>query len=145
MSEDKKPNQANVPDAQYGVQGSPELGKVNGDLGFGARHWGHGEYQGQDEKPASLSNDPKFATPERTYAEVSGDETRPDANILEDCQSCASRRTDVDWTKIEMSVRDGIVTLKGSAPSRQIKRIVEDTIDHIMGIHDVQNQLRILR
>jgi hypothetical protein len=51
----------------------------------------------------------------------------------------------VDATAIEVTVENGEVVLAGSVIDRAQKRAAEDAIEHIFGIRDVQNLLRISR
>ncbi len=49
----------------------------------------------------------------------------------------------LDASDIEVSVDEGIVTLTGSVDSRKAKRQAEDTVDSVLGVVDVNNELRI--
>ncbi len=49
----------------------------------------------------------------------------------------------LDARDINVSVEDGIVTLTGSVDSRKAKRMAEDTVDSVLGVIDVNNELRI--
>ncbi|HEY5920167.1 MAG TPA: BON domain-containing protein [Kofleriaceae bacterium] len=49
----------------------------------------------------------------------------------------------VDATHIEITVRDGEVTLSGTVDDRQQKRMAEDCVDQVWGVRDVQNQIRV--
>lgn len=44
---------------------------------------------------------------------------------------------------IQVSAHNGIVTLRGSVPSRQAKRMAEDTAESVQGVRDVENNLSI--
>ena len=49
----------------------------------------------------------------------------------------------VDATHIEITVRDGEVTLSGIVDDRQQKRMAEDCAAQVWGVRDVQNQIRV--
>jgi hypothetical protein len=49
----------------------------------------------------------------------------------------------VDARDIEVSVKEGVVTLDGAVTSRQSKRLSEDLAAAIPGVNDVQNRLTI--
>ncbi len=49
----------------------------------------------------------------------------------------------LDASDIEVSVNEGVVTLTGSVDSRKAKRMAEDTVDSVLGVVDVSNELRI--
>ena len=44
---------------------------------------------------------------------------------------------------VEADVKDGVVTLSGTAESKEIKRLAEDICEDILGVRDVENQLRV--
>ena len=70
---------------------------------------------------------------------------RSDDRIREDI---CDRMTDdpiLDASEIEIDVRQGEVTLSGSVTSREQKRRAEDIAEHIGGVRDVTNQLRVTR
>ena len=146
MGQDKRDKTKETPDSEYGVQGSPKLGAFNqSDVGFGARHWGHGEYKGEDTPPESLKGNAKYDVNGRFYGVGPKGYKRSDERVLEDCNESLARHHEIDASDVEVSVKDGVVTLSGSVDTRRTKRMTEDAIDHVMGVVDVQNQLRILR
>jgi osmotically-inducible protein OsmY len=49
----------------------------------------------------------------------------------------------IDATAIEVTVKDGEVTLAGTIPERYMKRLAEDCVEDISGVGDVQNQLKV--
>ncbi len=66
---------------------------------------------------------------------------RPDSSIYEDvCLTLESSRN-VDATDIEVTVKEGLVTLKGSVKDRAEKKIVELEIENISGVKDIFNLL----
>lgn len=68
---------------------------------------------------------------------------RSDAAIYEDANEALFRSYEVDASDIDVSVRDGILTLTGFVDSRTSKREAESCIEHIHGIKDVKNNLQI--
>lgn len=66
---------------------------------------------------------------------------KDDNKIREEVCELLLWNPDVDATDIEVIVKDGIVYLKGFVDSRHAKRTAERIIDHVAGVHDVQNQL----
>ena len=69
--------------------------------------------------------------------------TRSDDRILDDINDRLTWDPRIDATDISIAVDDGIVTLTGSVDSRHDKRIAEDIVDHVTGVWDVNNQLRV--
>lgn len=68
---------------------------------------------------------------------------RSDDRIKEDVSEALSEHGWIDASDIDVKVRGGVVTLEGTVDSRRTKRLAEDVIDSVRGIHDVQNNLRI--
>lgn len=71
------------------------------------------------------------------------DYRRSDERIREDVCEILSHHADIDATNIEVKVANGVVNLKGTIESRQIKRMSELVIEHLAGVEDIQNDLRI--
>jgi hypothetical protein len=68
---------------------------------------------------------------------------RSDERIEEEINEMLTRHPGVDASDIEVSVKDGEVTLSGTVDDRRTSRMIEDTIDDITGVHDVHNQIRV--
>ena len=49
----------------------------------------------------------------------------------------------VDASNVEVTVKNGEVTLSGSVDDREQKRRAEDILEHVSGVHDVINNLRV--
>ena len=49
----------------------------------------------------------------------------------------------IDASQIEVTVKNGEVTLSGTVDDRRAKREAEDCASSVSGIHDVQNQIRV--
>lgn len=71
--------------------------------------------------------------------------TRSDERIQELVSEALSDSYDVDASDIEVTVTDGEVTLAGTVSDRRMKRLAEDVVEDIAGVHDIHNQLRIGR
>jgi osmotically-inducible protein OsmY len=67
---------------------------------------------------------------------------RSDDRIREDVCECLTRHGEVDASEVDVQVKDGEVTLTGTVPRRQDKRIAEDLAENVSGVKDVHNQLR---
>lgn len=68
---------------------------------------------------------------------------RADARIHEDACERLSYHPYIDASDIEVTVRDGEVTLSGSVDARIVKRAAEDCVEHVRGVKDVHNHLRV--
>lgn len=69
--------------------------------------------------------------------------TRSDERILEDVCDALTDDRDLDARNVQVSVKDGEVTLDGTVGSRFEKRRAEDRADLISGVGHVQNNLRV--
>lgn len=69
--------------------------------------------------------------------------TRSDERIREDVSDRLARHGDIDASDIDLDVKDGEVSLKGTVDSRRTKRLVEDACDECHGVRQVHNQLRV--
>jgi hypothetical protein len=70
---------------------------------------------------------------------------RSDERIHEDVCEALTHHPYVDASDIEVTVRDGEVTLTGTVDARMVKRAAEDACDHVRGVQDVHNHLRVRR
>lgn len=68
---------------------------------------------------------------------------RSDQRIEEDVNEELTRHGGVDASQIQVSVKDGEVTLSGTVNSRAEKRLAEDCIENCSGVKQVHNQLRV--
>ena len=68
---------------------------------------------------------------------------RSDQRILEDVSERLMEDGHVDASGIEVEVRGAEVILKGTVPTRYMKRLAEDLSVSVLGVKDVLNQLRI--
>lgn len=66
---------------------------------------------------------------------------RADDSIFHDVCDRLSYSPDIDASDIEVSVKEGIVYLKGKVSDRRTKKLAELEIENISGVSDVQNQL----
>lgn len=68
---------------------------------------------------------------------------RSDERIREDINDRLTQDDRLDAQDIEVQVRDGEVTLTGTVPDRQMKRLAEDLAESCSGVREVMNQLRV--
>ena len=68
---------------------------------------------------------------------------RTDERIKEDVCEALYLHRGIDASSVEVSVKDGFVTLSGEVESRDIKRRIEDEIEHLSGVDDVINQIKV--
>jgi len=68
---------------------------------------------------------------------------RNDERLKDDIHEELIRHGRIDASDIEVQVKDGEVTLTGHVVSRHDKRIAEELAEKVLGVHDVQNQLKV--
>lgn len=68
---------------------------------------------------------------------------KSDEAINEDVSEALYRSTEVDASEIEVTVREGIVSLKGLVDDRFQKKMAESAIEQISGVVDIYNELHI--
>jgi len=92
--------------------------------------WGRGSYDQQ-----SRLNEQKNRWPKSFK--------RNDERLKDDIHEELIRHGHIDASDIEVQVKDGEVTLTGQVVSRHDKRIAEELAEKVLGVHDVQNQLKV--
>src|SRR3954466_880767 len=68
---------------------------------------------------------------------------RSDERIREEVCEALTYEPLVDATEIEVTVTDGNVTLSGSVNDRNQKRRAEEAVEHLSGVRDVTNNVRV--
>ena len=68
---------------------------------------------------------------------------RSDERIRETVNEALADNDYIDATHIQVTVKDGEVTLSGTVEDRQMKRLAEDCVEQLSGVKEVQNQLRV--
>jgi osmotically-inducible protein OsmY len=70
---------------------------------------------------------------------------RSDARMFEDICDRLTVDPRIDASDIEVDVKGAEVTIRGSVRSREEKRWAEDVVEHVMGVRDVSNHLKVSR
>lgn len=70
---------------------------------------------------------------------------RTDEDLLDFVHDVLSKHPDIDVSQIALSLDNGVVILRGLVETRRMKRLIEDVIIGLPGIHDVQNRIAIER
>jgi len=68
---------------------------------------------------------------------------RSDERIRESVNEALADHDDIDATHIQVTVKEGEVTLSGFVDDRRMKRLAEDCVEQISGVKEVQNHLRL--
>lgn len=67
---------------------------------------------------------------------------RSDERIAEELNDILTRHPDIDPSDIEVSVKDGEVTLRGTVADRRTRKMVESLAEDLPGVGHVQNDIR---
>jgi len=97
------------------------------DLGFG--YVGH---EGREDRGPHYGKGPKGYR-------------RSDARVLEDVCDAIAQQGFIDASDVEVKVAEGVITLSGTVGQRHDKRALEQLVEHLHGVVDVQNELRLSR
>lgn len=111
---------------------------------------GHENYRGDYGWPSTSgwSDENWYYGSERSgehYGKGPSGYTRSDERIREDVCDRLTDDPHVDASSIQVTVESGVVTLQGQVPERQMKHRAEDCAEHISGVKDVENRLRVSR
>lgn len=68
---------------------------------------------------------------------------RSDVRIHDEVCELLARHPHIDASDIDVVVKDGEVTLEGTVGDRRTKRLADEVLDHVLGLHDVHNRLRV--
>lgn len=68
---------------------------------------------------------------------------RSDGRIREDVCDRLTDSPDIDASEVEVTVKNGEVTLSGTVRSREEKRQTEDVSESVVGVREVHNNLRL--
>lgn len=68
---------------------------------------------------------------------------RSDERVREDVSETLELHPEIDASEIEVEVKEGLVTLKGSVADRRQKRMAEDIIESCAGVRDIRNELSV--
>ena len=68
---------------------------------------------------------------------------RPDVSISRDVRDLLADAPDIDSSQVDVSVREGAVTVSGRVAESYEKRRVEDLIGQIWGVREVHNHLSV--
>jgi osmotically-inducible protein OsmY len=71
--------------------------------------------------------------------------SRSDDRIREDVSEALTRDRAVDASEIEVTVKEGTVSLRGSVSDKWMKRRAEDCAEEISGVREVRNDLEVKR
>lgn len=69
--------------------------------------------------------------------------TRSDDRIRETVCEALGDDDQIDATNLDVTVKNGEVTLAGTVDDRRMKRLAEDCVESLPGVKDVQNQIRV--
>lgn len=68
---------------------------------------------------------------------------RSDERIRESVNEALADHDQIDATHLQVTVKDGEVTLSGTVEDRRMKRLAEGCVEQVSGVKEVQNHIRI--
>jgi osmotically-inducible protein OsmY len=68
---------------------------------------------------------------------------RSDERIREEVSDALTEHPGIDASEVEVKVEQGELTLTGTVDCRRAKRLAEDALEHIRGVRDIHNHLRV--
>src|SRR4051794_21441524 len=134
-----------------------------GQTDRGAHHWSSAT---EGPRPPSLERDARrghtYSDPDRSMSREYGTTPaqqgapsfrgrgpkgykRSDERIKEEVCEALTDDHEVDASEIDVSVKNGEVTLAGWVGERRIKYLAEQIVDHVGGVVEIHNQLRVRR
>lgn len=125
-----------------GMRGREEIGGYGGRM-QGRFQEGEGERTGMREGMGMREE--RFEERGRFHGRGPKGYRRPDERILDEVCEILTRHPDIDASEIEVKVNQGKLILSGTVDDRHIKRLVEDLAEDVLGVREVQNQIRVER
>jgi osmotically-inducible protein OsmY len=143
----------------YGRTGSSsaDASRYGGGTNYGSSNYGSSNYG----LGSSSNSGTSWSNQSGTYGDNSGSYgsasrgqfagkgpkgwRRSDDRVKEDICEYLERNAMIDASDVDITVAEGVVTLTGTVPDRQMKRMCEDEIENMPGVKDVNNQLRVNR
>jgi len=114
-------NEPWMADRQYGARSGQTMSEPYAGAGWNAPSQSRGQYAGRGPRGYKRSDD----------------------RIREDVCDRLTDDPRIDASDVDVAVNDGEVTLAGSVRSRDEKRFAEDLIEHLSGVRDVNNNLKV--
>ncbi len=68
---------------------------------------------------------------------------RSEEQICDEANQRLERHGHVDASEVEVSCKNGVLTLKGKVEDRRAKREAEECVEDIYGVNDVMNELKV--
>jgi hypothetical protein len=133
----------------YGREGRSDWGQRDFDrqrsVDYGQQHSGSQGYgqQGNTSTPVTWTYTEIWMIPGRHTGRGPRGYQRSDDRIREDVCERLTQHGDIDAGEMDIDVRNGEVTLRGTVDDRQAKRMAEDAIENVSGVREVHNQLRV--
>jgi hypothetical protein len=124
-----------------GGYGSPDAGLFSGDT-YGTGTSGprsereHGQRSTRDASRRDSWAGPFAGKGPKGYR-------RSDERLIEEASEALERNGQLDASEIEVTCKEGILTLRGTVDSRRGKRLAEETAEDVYGVRDVMNELKV--
>jgi BON domain len=70
---------------------------------------------------------------------------RSDERIQDEIATRLMSRDDIDSSEVVLQVKDARVTLEGTVPERWMRFAIDDVAESVMGVEEVENNVRVQR
>lgn len=110
-------------------------------MSHGAGHFTRPGVSGKDRDDGGWFNRDEYQSQKSFIGKGPKGYRRADGRIREEVCEALTRSREVDATNIEVDVNNGVVTLKGSVPYRNMKKEAEWCTEELPGVEDVFNLL----
>lgn len=114
------------------------------DRDFSGRGFTSSDFGGTGTPPPTHYQDPRDNRGPH-YGKGPKGYKRSDERTREEVCEAIAHQGHIDATDVDVTVKDGIVTLTGTVAQRHQKRGLEQLVEHCRGVEDVHNELRLQR
>jgi len=98
---------------------------------------------GQASTPWLQREESSMDKQKKKYGKSAKEFGRSDLRILEGVRQLLEEQDDVNPSSLDVSVKDGVVSLQGYIKSRQAKNRVESLVNEMLGVKEVIDSIRI--
>ncbi|MBP0631554.1 BON domain-containing protein [Cupriavidus sp. AcVe19-1a] len=122
-------------DGGYGGYGEPER--------YGYRRWQDERYEREARGYGGIGDE--WDTPSQRRPAGPRNYRRDDDRIHDEVCNRLARDDELDVSDVEVRVQEGVVMLEGKVNDRRTKYDIEDIAEHVFGVQDVINHIRVQR
>lgn len=128
-----------------GGRGSCSYGSPYASSAYGADHWAGRDSEFYTRYGSRLNPSPAYGWSQGMMRGGRGPKSyrRSDECVMDDIHERLDHHPDIDVRDIDVEVKNGEVTLKGTVPTRRDKRLCEVIVDNVYGVKNVHNMIHV--